>query len=62
MTLEQKYKVYQSVQGYTIKALLKAIKELEESIKDPQNEAVVEHLKGRKIELEKALEQIEDFE
>ncbi len=62
MELIEKYRVYQSVQGYTLNALRKAIKELEKSIKDPQNKSVVEHLEVRKNELENALEKIENFE
>ena len=48
MELIEKYRVYQSVQGYTLNALRKAIEELEKSIKDPQNKSVVEHLEVRK--------------
>ena len=41
---------------------VKAIEDLEKSIKDPQNKSVVEHLEVRKNELENALEKIENFE
>jgi hypothetical protein len=57
----EKLRVYESVRGYTIKALHKAIKELKESISGPINEQVVEVLKSRKNELEKTLEKIESF-
>ncbi len=62
MELIEKYKIYKSVEGYTLNALKKAIKDLNESIKDPQNRTVVEHLKNRKNELQNALEKIENFE
>ncbi len=62
MDLIEKYKIYQSVQGYTLNALKEAIKDLDKSIKDPQNKTVVEHLKIRKKELASALEKIESFE
>ena len=55
-------RVYQSVSGYTKKALAKAIKELESSINDEANKSVKTHLIGRKEELEIALEKIENFE
>ncbi|MCT7613511.1 hypothetical protein N5U20_09860 [Aliarcobacter butzleri] len=55
-------RVYQSVSGYTKKALAKAIKELESSINDKANKSVKTHLIGRKEELEIALEKIESFE
>ncbi|MDN5092683.1 MAG: hypothetical protein RBR93_09220 [Aliarcobacter butzleri] len=55
-------RVYQSVSGYTKKALAKAIKELESSINDKANKSVKTHLIGRKEELEIALEKIENFE
>lgn len=60
--LLEQIRVYQSVSGYTKKALTKEIKELEASANDKANKSVKIHLLGRKKELEIALEKIKSFE
>lgn len=62
MELLEQIRVYQSVSGYTKKALTKEIKELEASANDKANKSVKIHLLGRKKELEIALEKIKSFE
>lgn len=52
---------FQTLSGYTRRATKKAIKELEESIKDPRNRSVATQLQSRKQQLEKALKVIENY-
>lgn len=60
--LREKLRVYESLHGYTKSAIEKSIKEIENSINESKDEAINKSLTTRKIELEKALIQLESFE
>lgn len=54
--------VYKSVQGYTINAVAKAIKELQDAIENENNIYIKTAYIERKRVLETTLEKIESFE
>lgn len=60
--LHEQLMVYKSVHGYTRAAIVKAIEELEKSIKDNNNLPVIHHLISRKEQLKKILNKLESFE